>query len=343
MAYTVTNLITDAFYASGIVSREFETVSGPQGQVGLAALNNILTDKAVEKDMIPYYTKYTFNAVAGQETYFIPQLEELDTLVFFLNDVRYQMREVDRIRYKGSPRANNISSLPFNWNLERCLGGANISLYFFPNVNYPMEAWGLFRLNTVALNTDLYNTGPTAQLGTVTIFGTAPDAGVLRAGQLVINGVDLAGTYNTALELTTFINTGVIPNVTATLVANALTLNGSVTGTTITISTLGTTSALDGLTFSNFSLMAGPVTQVFNSMGMDQFYISYLKYALADRLCTEYNFVVPEGVTRQLVQYQRWISKRSGGLDLNMQKISTLTNSNPMNYGQVNIGRGWTI
>lgn len=343
MAYTVTNLITDAFYTSGIVSREFETVSGPQGQVGLAALNNILTDKAIEKDMIPYYTKYTFNAVAGQESYFIPKLEELETLVFFINNVRYQMREVDRIRYKGSARANNVTSLPFNWNLERCLGGANISLYFFPNTNYPMEAWGLFRLDQVTLNTDLYNTAPMAQLGTVTIFGTAPNAGVLAAGELVINGVDLAGTYNTPLDLTNYINTGIIPGVTATLIANALTLNGSVTGTTITISTLGTASNANGLTFFNFSLMAGPVTQTFNSQGLDQFYVSYLKYALADRLCTEYNFIVPEGVTRQLTQYQRWISKRSGGLDLNMQKVSTLTRSNPMNYGQANIGKGWTI
>lgn len=343
MAYTVTNLITDAFYISGIVSREFETVSGPQGQVGLALLNNILTDKAIEKDMIPYYTKYTFNAVAGQETYFIPNLEELDTLVFYLNTVRYQMREVERIKYRGSPRANNISSLPFNWNLERCLGGANISLYFFPNLAYPMEAWGLFRLGSVALNTDLYNTGPTAALGTVTIFGTSPDSGILTAGQLVINGVDLQGTYNTALELTTYINTGIIPNVQATLLANAITLNGSVTGTNITVTTSGDVSSTTGLTFLNFSLLAGSRTQAFQSSGMDEFYVSYLKYALADRLCTEYNFIVPMGAAKQLVQYQRWISKRSGGLDLSMQKISTLTDTNPVNYGSVNLGLGWTI
>ena len=67
MTYTVTNLITDAFYISGIVSREFETVSGPQGQVGLHVLNKILSDKTIEKDMIPYYTKYEFNAIAGQD------------------------------------------------------------------------------------------------------------------------------------------------------------------------------------------------------------------------------------------------------------------------------------
>lgn len=343
MAYTVTNLITDAFYISGIVSREFETVSGPQGQVGLALLNNILADKAIEKDMIPYYTKYTFNAIPGQESYFIPNLEELDTLVFYLNTVRYQMREVDRIKYRGSPRANNISSLPFNWNLERCLGGANISLYFFPNLAYPMEAWGLFRLGSVVLNTDLYNTAPTAALGSTTIFGTAPNSGILTAGQLVINGADMVGTYNTALDFVTYVNTGIIPGVTATLLANAITLNGTVTGTTITMTTSGNVDPTTGLTFLNFSLLAGPRTQVFQSSGMDEFYVSYLRYALADRLCTEYNFIVPQGLAKQLVQYQRWISKRSGGLDLAMQKISTLTGANPVNYGSVNLGLGWTV
>ena len=151
MVYTVSNLITDAYYISGIVSREFETVSGNQGALGLAVLNNILSDKAIEKDMIPYYTKYTFNAVIGQETYFIPKLEELDTLVFYLDSVRYQMRQVSRIPYRGSPRVDNVKTLPFNWNIERCLGGSLISLYFFPDKRYPLECWGLFRLSEVTM------------------------------------------------------------------------------------------------------------------------------------------------------------------------------------------------
>lgn len=337
MTYTVANLIADAYYISGIVSREFETVSGQQGQVGLNVLNNILSDKAIEKDMIPYYTKYSFNAIAGQETYFIPNLEELDTLVFFLSSVRYQMRQIDRIQFKGSSRANNVSSLPFNWNLERAVGGSNISLYFFPDQAYPMEAWGLFRLAQVAYNQDLANTGPIAQLGAVTVTG----AGTFGPSQLVINGVDLAGTYATAQALANYINTGVIPAITATLIANQLTLYGSVTGTTITISTLGTEGNVSNVTFANFSTVNGQYSQIFTTQGLDQFYISYLKFALADRLCTEYNFIVPPGAAKQLEQYQRWISKRSGGLDLNMQKISTLNNGGSMNYGTVNLGRGW--
>lgn len=341
MVYTVANLITDAYYISGIVSREFETVSGQQGSVGLAVLNNILTDKAIEKDMIPYYTKYTFNAIAGQETYFIPNLEELDTLVFFLNSVRYQMREVDRIAYRGNSRANNVTSLPFNWNLERCLGGALLSLYFFPDRNYPMEAWGLFRLLEVTMNQDLSFTGVNAELGTITIFGTAPAAGILTVGQLVINGIDLAGIYNTAQAFVNHINTGIIPNVTATYIAGKVTLTTTVPNSQIMVSTVGGVDPLSGLNFANFSLLGAAQTENFYSRGLDQFYISYLKFALADRLCTEYNFLVPAGVVKQLEQYQRWISKRSGGLDLSMQKTSTLTDRNPLNYGQVNLGKGW--
>ena len=209
MVYTVTNLVTDAFYVSGIVSRDFERPTGAQFEVGLNVLNNILTDKTVETDMIPYYTKYSFNAIPGVESYFIPNLEAADTLVFFLDGVRYQMREVHRIQFRGSPRAK-VNSLPFNWNLERCVGGALISLYFFPDKNYPLELWGIFRLPQVTLNQDLQSNTVTANLGTCTVAG----AGTILPGQLVINGVNVAGTFATPATLVTYINTGIIPYTT---------------------------------------------------------------------------------------------------------------------------------
>lgn len=233
MAYTVTKLITDAYYASGIVSREFETINGSQLNDGFNFLNDVLADKAIEKDMIPYYLKYEFNAVAGQEMYFIPNLESIDTLVFFINNVRYQMQEIHRVGFFGTSRAD-VSSLPFTWHLERCFGGANLFLYFFPDTNYPMEAWGLFRLAEVTLNQDL-------------------------------------------------------------------------------------------------------------SLTLDRFYLNYLKYALAERLCSEFNFVVPAGVDKQLKQYQLMIQSRSAPLDLTMQKTSTLNGQATLNYGSINLGKGWTI
>ena len=234
MTYTVTKLITNAYYASGIVSRDFQTVSGTQLNDGLDFFNEVLTDKYAEKDMIPYFTKYDFNAVIGQEAYFIPNLIEIETIVFFIGSVRYAMQNNGRLAYFGNARANNIQSLPFNWHFERQLGGGSVYLYFLPQQAYAMQIWGQFGLADVALNTNL--------------------------------------------ELT-----------------------------------------------------------------YDQFYISYLKYSLANRLCVDYNFEVPQGVATQLLKYELMISKRVGPMDLTMQKISTLGRQQSLNYAQANLGHGYTI
>ena len=234
MAYTVTQLITNAFYVSGIVSREFQTVSGTQVNDGLQLVNEIITDKYADKGMIPYYTKYDFNVVKGQEQYFIPGLIEIETLVFFLNDVRFSMKKNSRINYFGCPRATNIESLPWNWHFERQLGGGSIYLYFLPDENYPLQAWGQFGLSEVSL------------------------------------GQDLTLTY-------------------------------------------------------------------------DDFYISYLKYAVADRICVNYNYETPPGVGLQLKKYELMISKQVGPLDLSMKKISTLGTHRSLNYAQANIGKSWTV
>lgn len=337
MAYTVANLIADAYYISGIVSREFETVSGPQSALGLQILNDIISDKTIEMDMIPYYNKYNFNTISGVETYFVPNLESAETLVFFLNGVRYQMTEIDRVQFQGSSRAN-ISSLPLNWNQERCLNGTNIRLYFYPNETYPMEVWGLFRLSLVTLFQDLSASTTTVGLGACAVTG----AGTLTAGQLVINGINIIGSYADDDALAAYINTGVVNGVAASIVAGNFTLT-STTLPTISLSTTGAANPANCVTFANFSTVAGPVNQTFNATGLDQFYTSYLKFSLADRLCTEYNYIAPPGVIKQLEQYQRWISKRSGGLDLTTQKISTLTNNGSLNWAMINLSNGFTI
>ena len=235
MAYLVTALISEAYYTSGIVSRSFQQVDGDQVQTGLVKLNEILSDTAIEDDMIPYFTtSYNFNAVSGQEMYFIPNLSKAETLTFFINTIRYQMSKVSQDLYYGSARAENVESLPYHWHCERCLNGSNLFIYFFPDTNYPMQLTGLFRLQTVTLDQDL-------------------------------------------------------------------------------------------------------------SLMIDQYYINYLQYRLADRLCTAYNFEVPQGLHKQLLQYQQMISKRSSPMDLRINKISTFNSNNSINYAQVNLGKGWTV
>lgn len=232
MAYTTLQLITNAYYESGIVSREFETVSGQQATDGLLFLNDLIADKTVENGLIPYYQEHDFVAVPGQEMYFIQDLITIDTFVFFIDTVRYQTENRARREYFGTSRADNIRSLPGSWHMERCFNGANIFIYFKPDQNFPLTIWGQFRLQQVVINQDL-------------------------------------------------------------------------------------------------------------SLTLDRFYINFLRYELAERLCAEYRYSVPPGVTKALNNYTDQISKKSGPLDLNLIKLSSLQRRGGINYGQVNIGHGW--
>lgn len=232
MAYTTLQLINNAYYESGIVSRGFETVSGQQAQDGLQFLNDLIEDKTVDNGLIPYYLEYDFAAEIGQEVYFIPNLINVDTFVFYINTVRYQTQNRGRREYFGTSRADNIQSLPGSWHLERCFGGANLYIYFLPDQNFPLTIWGQFRLQEVTINQDL-------------------------------------------------------------------------------------------------------------SLTLDRFYINYLKYDLAVRLCAEYNYTVPPGVAKALNKYVIDISKKSGPMDLKLIKLSTLQRRGGINYGQVNLGHGW--
>lgn len=232
MAYFTLQLINNAYYESGIVSRGFETASGQQANDGLQFLNDIIADKTVENGLIPYYEELDFVAIPGVEKYFIPDLIEIDTFVFFIDTVRYQTQNRARREYFGTSRADNIQSLPGSWHMERCFGGANLYIYFKPSQNFPLTIWGQFRLQQVAINQDL-------------------------------------------------------------------------------------------------------------SLTLDRFYINYLKFDLAVRLCAEYNYNVPPGVQKAYMKYENDISKRSGPLDMRIGKLSSLQRRGGINYGIVNLGHGW--
>lgn len=232
MAYTTLQLINNAYYESGIVSRGFETVSGQQANDGLQFLNDLIADKTVENGLIPYYQEYDFAAITGQEKYFIQDLIEIDTFVFYIDTVRYQTENRARREYFGSSRADNIQSLPGSWHMERCFQGANLYIYFKPNQAFPLTIWGQFRLAQVVINQDL-------------------------------------------------------------------------------------------------------------SLTLDRFYINYLKFDLAARLCAEYNYTIPPAVAKQLAKYEDNISKKSGPMDLRLIKLSSLQRRGGINYGLVNLSHGW--
>ncbi len=158
MAYTVTRLITEAYYLSGRLSRGLNTISGPLLQIGLVLLNAVLSIKSANERLIPYFTEYDDDFVVGQEKYFIENLISIETMTFEYNTVRWSMQPSTRRPYQGSSRAENINSLPQNYYCERAKGGANVFVYFFPDSTYPFKIWGKFSLLNVVLNQDLEST-----------------------------------------------------------------------------------------------------------------------------------------------------------------------------------------
>lgn len=161
MAYTSQKLISEAWYLSGIVSRELETVSGSQIDDGLFRLNGFLAMKSADTGLIPYYQVVDGNFIAGQELYYIPNLIHIESLTFYLsspsdpNSVRYSMQEATREQYFATGRVENITTLPYQWHLERVLGGSNLRVYYEPQEDYPYQLVGKYILNQTVLNQDL--------------------------------------------------------------------------------------------------------------------------------------------------------------------------------------------
>ncbi|CAB4148835.1 hypothetical protein UFOVP855_2 [uncultured Caudovirales phage] len=155
MPYLTRKLITRAYWLSQIVSRGLETVTGDQMSEGLDLLNLLLDVKGSDTRLIPYFTRYQFPLVAGQEEYFIENLFDIQTLTFNYGNVRYGMTSQTRAKYFGNSRVNNITSLPFTYRAERELHGMRIWVYFLPNDDYTVDLTGKFALANVTLDEDL--------------------------------------------------------------------------------------------------------------------------------------------------------------------------------------------
>lgn len=155
MAYLTSDLVTDSYYLSSIVSREFETPTGSQMSDGLNLLNDVIADRTVDNGTIPYTNTLSFPAIGNQSEYFIQDCIDIDVFVFFINTVRYQTNNQQRAEFFGTTRAMDISSLPFRWHFERKLNGGTLSLYFKPDQAYPLEIRGTFRLQFVTEFQDL--------------------------------------------------------------------------------------------------------------------------------------------------------------------------------------------
>lgn len=78
------------------------------------------------------------------------------------------------------------------------------------------------------------------------------------------------------------------------------------------------------------------------SLSMEQFYIEYLRYALAEYICQEYNITFQPQSAIKLAEYEEMI-KNISPIDLSLTKISSLQSNATYNYGFVNFSGGWTV
>jgi hypothetical protein len=72
----------------------------------------------------------------------------------------------------------------------------------------------------------------------------------------------------------------------------------------------------------------------------DQFYIDYLTYELARRLCASNAYTLPPQTKEILDEYNAELRDLMA-IDLSMEKVSTLQRGSSFNYADANIGRGW--
>lgn len=77
-----------------------------------------------------------------------------------------------------------------------------------------------------------------------------------------------------------------------------------------------------------------------SNQGYDTSYIEYLRYALAQYMCSEYGILFNPESEKILTSMKRKLMYISPP-DLTMIKTSILTEGSGINYGDVNIGKGW--
>jgi hypothetical protein len=157
MAYLARTLITNAYYLSGMVAPDFQTMSGAQASRGLKMLNQILSSQSICQDLIPYFTLYTFNTVAGTEKYTVTGLVQLDSYTVSYTDDKLRMvsSPVSREEYWGTGRVDDLQTLPYRFNPIKTKGGMDLYFYPLPTKVYVVKLWGRFALSSVAFTTDV--------------------------------------------------------------------------------------------------------------------------------------------------------------------------------------------
>ncbi len=74
----------------------------------------------------------------------------------------------------------------------------------------------------------------------------------------------------------------------------------------------------------------------------DGFYIAYLRYALANYMCMEYDIDFAPAKKEQLRKYELQLANLSPP-DLTMNKTPFLNSGTPLNWAHINISPGWDV
>ncbi len=324
MSYFAADLVTRSWYLSGIVSRNLQTPTGSQMSDGLYLLNALLDYKQIETDLIPYWTYIEIPLVADQEFYFLPNVCDIESSTFNIGPVRYPMESVTRRKYFASARVDNISTLPFSWNFNRGEGGGTLSMYFKPASEYPAKMMVKLFLNDAQFTTDLTNIFSGLTTGQVTkIIITNPGINYTLVPTVTITGGNGSGATATA----TIRNGGIVE-------INVINPGTGYTQIpTVTITGNGTNAAATAEVLNYRFLQT-------QNAGYDRSYIEYLRYALAQYMCSEFGVsfnAESKDMMNKLAMKLMYVSPP----DLSMIKSSVLTSAAGLNYGDINIGRGW--
>ncbi len=325
MAYTAQTLITRAWYLSGIVARNLQVPTGDQITDGLMLLNALLDFKQVETDLIPYWTYIEMPLVGGQEYYYMPSVAAIESMTFNIDVVRYPMDSTNRRTYFGTSRVDNIQTLPFNWNYNRGEGGGTLSTYFLPEANYPAKMMVKLFLNDVTLQQDLESFAAPLSSGFVTSIAVTNGG----SGYTTIPNVLITGT-GTGASAFAVVRDGVVTAINLISAGS-----GYTTTPTVTITSTGSgTGATATASVSRYQFIQS------NNAGYDSSYIEYLRYALAEYMCSEYGIVFNPQSAKILQKMQRELMYVSPP-DLRRTGTSILTDVTGLNWGDVNIGKGW--
>jgi hypothetical protein len=323
MPYLAQELVTRSWYLSGIIARNLQTPTGDQITDGLRMLNDLLNFKQIEIDLIPYWTYIGFNLVANQEYYYLPNVAAIESGTFNVGVVRYPMVSTSRTAYFGSSRVDNISTLPFNWNFNRGEGGGTLSLYFLPDNNYTQKMMVKLFLNDVGLQDDLTNIFSPLASGFVTsITITNPGTGYTGVPSVTISGAGTGSTAFASVMNGSITSINVLNAGSGYTTVPTVSINGTGTGATA----VANTSAYTFLQTSN--------------AGYDSSYLEYLRYALAQYMCSEYGILFNPESMKILTKMERKLMYESPP-DLSRRCYSILTQIPGFNWGDVNLGRGY--